>query len=102
MRINRVMPSFCLFLLFTTLSYGADPAMFRGNPQHSGVYAATGISAFNGVKWKFHTGGMMIGSPTLADGTVYAGSADGNFYAVDAGSGVLKWKFEVRSRIPAT
>ena len=29
----------------------------------------------------------------VANGIVYFGAYDGNFYALDAASGVLKWKF---------
>jgi outer membrane protein assembly factor BamB len=32
-------------------------------------------------------------SPAVARGKVYFGSGDGNVYAVDAGTGVLQWKF---------
>src|SRR5581483_8673426 len=76
-----------------------DVAMFRGGLQHLGVYEAAGVPKLGGLKWKFHTGGMLIGSPTVMDGTVYVGSTDGNFYAIDAESGTQKWKFEVKSRI---
>jgi outer membrane protein assembly factor BamB len=33
---------------------------------------------------------------------VYVGSDDGNFYAIDAGSGAQKWKFAAKSRVPST
>jgi outer membrane protein assembly factor BamB len=66
--------------------FGQD-VMFRGNAQHSGVYDAVGVAKFGRVKWSFHTGGMVIGSPTVTGGVVYVGSDDGNFYAIDAGSG---------------
>ena len=35
----------------------------------------------------------MASSPAVAGGVIYFGSYDGNFYAVDAGTGQLKWKF---------
>jgi len=76
--------------------------MFRGNPQHTGVFDAAGVPKLSGMKWKFHTAGMVIGSPVVVGGRVYFGSDDGNFYAVDAESGAQKWKFEARSRIPST
>ena len=76
--------------------------MFRVDARHSGVYEATGVVKFSRVKWSFHTGGMVVGSPTVADRVVYAGSDDGNFYAIDAGSGVQKWKFAAKSRVPST
>lgn len=53
-------------------------------------------------KWKFHTGGMLIGSPTVSNGRIYFGSTDGNLYAVDAESGAQRWKFDAKSRIPSS
>ena len=45
--------------------------MFRGNPQHTGVYESAGVPKFSKVKWSFHTGGKMIGSPAVVDRTAY-------------------------------
>ncbi len=73
--------------------------MFRGNPQHTGVYAAAGIAQFDKVKWKFHTNGRVISSPAIANGLAYVGSADGNLYAVDLESGTQKWKFPTKVRV---
>jgi eukaryotic-like serine/threonine-protein kinase len=76
------------------------------------VEAATGQQ-----KWKFSTAGehrytaahlhgaepaaeampdpfdLYLSSPSVWNGTVYFGSGDGNVYAVEAGTGALKWKF---------
>ncbi len=70
------------------------------------------------VKWKFATAGerrfeakglhgllpanqtiadpydVFLSSPVVAQGAVYFGSGDSNFYAVDAGTGELRWKFK--------
>ncbi len=77
------------------------------------VEAATGK-----LKWKFNTEGerrfaakhihgtepaaelmpdpfdFYLSSAVVADGLVYFGSGDTNIYALDAGSGSLKWKFK--------
>jgi len=69
------------------------------------------------TKWKFKTGGerrfeakgihgqlprtqtfpdiydVYLSSPVVADGAVYFGSGDGHFYALDAQTGALRWKF---------
>jgi len=90
-----------LFLLSLPV-LGADDAMFRGNPQHSGVYDATGVSHFSKVKWKFRTDGAVISSPAVANGTVYVGSSDHNLYAVDLEAGTLKWKFKTEGRVTSS
>jgi outer membrane protein assembly factor BamB len=91
-----------IFLLCCLPLFGEDAPMFRGNSRHTGVYEAAGVAKFKKVKWKFHTGGMVIGSPVVAQGLIYVGSTDGNLYALNAESGRLKWKFEAKSRIPST
>jgi FOG: WD40-like repeat len=102
MRYKLVFQSCMVLLVSCALAGAEDAAMFRGNTQHSGVYEMPGAKTLTGLKWKFHTGGMVIGSPVATGGTVYVGSTDGNFYAVDAESGQQKWKFEAKSRIPST
>jgi len=76
--------------------------MFRGNPEHSGIYHAFGVPIFNRVRWKFHTNGYVFSSPAVVDGVVYFGSTDHNFYAVHLADGRLKWKMETGSRITSS
>ena len=38
----------------------------------------------------------MHSSPAVANGLVYAGSIDGNFYAVDTATGQAKWTFATK------
>ena len=90
------------FLLYCLPSVAEDPWMFRGNPAHSGVYEGAGVPRFSGLQWKFHTGGMVVGSPAVTGGKVYFGSTDGNLYAVSSESGALQWKFDAKSRIPSS
>ena len=55
----------------------AEPlAVFRADLAHTGVYSSPALPAFHGVKWKLHTGGPVISSPSILDGTVYVGSSD--------------------------
>jgi eukaryotic-like serine/threonine-protein kinase len=79
-----------------------------------------------GTKWKFATSGerrfeakgldgiepknqtiadpfdIFLSSPVVANGTVYFGSGDTNFYAVDAATGKLRWKFKAGDVIHAS
>ncbi len=67
----------------------------------------TGNSPEKGTKpplkllWKFATRGEVKGSLVVAGGTVYFGSLDHKFYALDAKTGAVKWVFyadaEIRS-----
>jgi len=45
---------------------------------------------------------IFLSSPVVARGTVYFGSGDGNVYALDAVSGVLKWKFRTGDVVHAS
>jgi outer membrane protein assembly factor BamB len=46
-------------------------------------------------KWSFPTGDAVTAEPIVVAGTVYVGSWDGHFYALDAVHGALRWKFTV-------
>jgi len=76
--------------------------MFRGGPEHSGIYDGEGVPALSAVKWKFRTGGRVISSPVVAGGTLYVGSNDSNLYAIDAESGTEKWRFKTGSRVTSS
>jgi eukaryotic-like serine/threonine-protein kinase len=102
MRFTQVLQGLVLLAVGSVVSLAQDAAMFRGNPRHTGVYEAAGVSKFNDVKWKFHTGGMVIGSPAVVGGLVYVGGTDGNLYALDAETGTAKWKFDAKSRLTAS
>ena len=101
LRVASILLVLVLVLLCLS-ALGEDAWMFRGDAAHGGVYSGAGIAKLSGVQWKFHTDGMLIGSPSVSDGKVYFGSTDGNLYAVDARSGALRWKFEAKSRIPSS
>jgi len=45
------------------------------------------------IKWQYKTGGKIYASPLVIDDTVYFGSWDKNFYAVDLLTGKPKWKY---------
>ncbi len=76
--------------------------MFRGNPQHTGVYDSTGVPVFHNVKWKFHTAGFVISTPVIDASTTYLGSTDANLYAVNLATGDQKWKFATEARITSS
>jgi outer membrane protein assembly factor BamB len=93
-----VLPSLLAVLWFTAAP-SQDVPMFRGNLAHTGVYNADGAPSLSGVQWKFHTGGLIISSPAIANGLAYVGSTDGYLYAIDLKSGAMRWKFETKARV---
>jgi outer membrane protein assembly factor BamB len=70
---------------------GVDGMMFRGNPQHTGVYQATFLPQRGELAWSFKTDGLTWTSPALADGLVYFSSND-YLYALDSQTGQTKWQ----------
>jgi len=47
------------------------------------------------VRWQFLAGDIVAGSPAIgADGTVYVGSWNGKFYALDGATGANRWEFQ--------
>ncbi|MFH1225911.1 MAG: PQQ-binding-like beta-propeller repeat protein [bacterium] len=76
----------------------SDWPMFRHDAKHTGRSIYLGPET-PGLLWKFKTDNGVFSSPTLGpDGTVYVGSEDGNFYALNL-DGSLKWKFETPKEI---
>jgi outer membrane protein assembly factor BamB len=92
-----------LLVLFIVCSPAfAQEAMFRGNPQHTGVYNGTPLSKFSKIKWQFRTGAQVLSSPAIVNGTVYIGSSDHFLYALEAANGSLQWKFKTQGRITSS
>jgi outer membrane protein assembly factor BamB len=106
----------------------SSPAVFQGRVYFASydgnIYS---VDAKSGAKvWKFATEGehrftgkhlhgsdpaaesmpdpfdFYLSSPSVAEGTVYVGSGDGNVYALDAASGELRWKFHTGNVVHAS
>jgi len=74
------------------------PRMFRGGPDHTGVYTSPSPT-LSTVAWKFKTAGRVISSPAVAGNSVYVGSTDGQLYAIDRQAGTLRWKFATKGPV---
>jgi len=54
-------------------------------------------------RWTFQTAGAVHGTPAVVNGVVYAGDANGNFYALQASNGKVIWKREGANKLtPST
>jgi polyvinyl alcohol dehydrogenase (cytochrome) len=54
------------------------------------------------VAWFFKTGDAVTATPTVVDGTVYVGSWDDTFYALDLETGQVRWKFKLKAQNAVT
>ena len=79
-----------------------DVAEFRVNNIHSGFFPGKGIDKPDGFSWIFKTGGPVRSTPAVFNGTVFFGSSDGCFYAVDLNSGREKWKFDTGGAVQSS
>ncbi|HEY7031871.1 MAG TPA: PQQ-binding-like beta-propeller repeat protein [Thermomicrobiales bacterium] len=66
--------------------------MFRGGAARTGEQPGPGPHGRPTTRWTFTTGGRALGSPSVADGIVYAGADDGVLHALDARTGVERWR----------
>ena len=54
------------------------------------------------LRWKFSVGGAIESEPIVADGIVYFGANDGNFYALNATTGALLWQYAMSGWVQAS
>ena len=74
------------------LQAGSPWPMFHQNDLHTG--RGVGSGAPGTLQWTFATGAFVYSPPVIgADGTIYVGSVDDNFYAINGADGSKKWKF---------
>ena len=53
------------------------------------------------LDWKFTTTDYVLASPLIQNNTVFIGDQSGVFFAIDAGSGMVKWRVETGGSIQA-
>jgi outer membrane protein assembly factor BamB len=91
-----------VFLLAVASPVFAQDAMFRGNPEHTGVNEGAGVPKFTGVKWQFHTRGQVHSTPAIVGDSLYFGSSDHCLYALGLATGEQKWKFKTEGRVTSS
>jgi outer membrane protein assembly factor BamB len=79
----------------------AQSSMFRGTPDHRGVYDSP-APTLGTLGWKFKTAGRVLSSPAVIGDVVYVGSTDGSLYAVNRSDGTERWKFTTRGPIASS
>ncbi|MBV8491642.1 MAG: PQQ-binding-like beta-propeller repeat protein, partial [Candidatus Eremiobacteraeota bacterium] len=63
---------------------------FRSGPDNNAV-----VGGKMEASWHLETGGQISSSPALVDGVLYVGNNAGRFYAIDPGSGRVRWTYRV-------
>jgi polyvinyl alcohol dehydrogenase (cytochrome) len=78
---------------------GDDWPMYGSDLHHTFARTDSQITAANAASlqplWSFPTDDAVSASPTIVGGVVYVGGWDGYFYALDARTGALRWRFAV-------
>jgi outer membrane protein assembly factor BamB len=90
-----------LLLSAGTARASSEPAMFRGGPQHLGVYESA-APEMHGVKWRFYVKTKFISSPTVSDGVVYVGGVNRTVYALKAEDGSILWRFRTQGAVTSS
>lgn len=105
MRKTVEMASIVFGLLLTSFHSFAEESwpMYGRNLRHTftNEHSLINPSSVLSLKpvWDFATEDVVTASPSVVDGVVYVGAWDGYFYALDAQSGALIWKFAVDCQI---
>ena len=97
----------CLLTLACTVCSANEALspMFRGGPALTGAAQGTVVANLEGVRFIFKAGGAIRSTPALRENSLYFGSNDSNVYAIDAGTGVERWRFKTGGAVtssPAT
>ena len=79
-------------------SKGQDWPMFRKCPKHTG-YTSELVEPPLYLQWQYETDGPIISSPAIVGSTVYIGSMDSCFYAINTETHTLKWRYKTERRI---
>jgi outer membrane protein assembly factor BamB len=92
----------CLVIILSACSGNSDWLQFRGEGGRGA--SSSVITPPLGIRWKIklQSGDEKIDNlnpPVVYGDTIYFGSADGNFYALDAQSGYMRWVYKSGAEI---
>jgi polyvinyl alcohol dehydrogenase (cytochrome) len=80
--------------------WGFDPANTRYVDSRASGLSAANIARLR-LKWSFGVKGAirMASQPALGGGAIYIGGQDGSVYALEQGSGCLRWQFHAPAEV---
>lgn len=99
----KVILTLTALLILSVNLFSQDWPKFRRDNSNSGRSPETGISSTNvaslKVRWTFSTGSLISAQPSVATvggiRTVYIGSGNGKFWALNATTGAKRWSFTI-------
>src|SRR5437763_14444555 len=82
--------------------YSADwPTLLKDNARRGGE-AQGAVHAPERALWQYRAGGSARSSPILFEGAVFVTSVHGVLHAIDAATGLAKWKFRAEAQVHST
>ena len=90
-----------ILVALCTSAASSQATMFRGGPEHLGVYNSAAPS-LTSLVWKFKTNGRVLSSPAVVGDVVYIASTDGSLYALNRADGTQRWKFDSKGPIASS
>jgi outer membrane protein assembly factor BamB len=90
-----------ILVALCTSAASSQSTMFRGGPEHLGVYNSAAPS-LTSLVWKFKTNGRVLSSPAVVGDAVYIASTDGSLYALNRADGTQRWKFDSKGPIASS
>jgi len=85
----------CLFNVNSTKGHWALTdwwSSFHHDPSNTG-HSISAAPLTNQTIWNYTTGDLVVSSPAVANGVVFAGSSDNNVYALNASDGSSVWNY---------
>jgi outer membrane protein assembly factor BamB len=83
--LKKVVGAYIFLILITSSSF----------PQSS-------ESSLEEMHWVVETGGPVYASPVISEGSLYIGSTDSVFYAIEVGSGKVLWRYHAGNTIQSS
>ena len=95
----------CVLIGMAAAALAADTgtvAMFRGGPEHRGVYETSMGERPVGMAWMVRTEGPVRSTPLVVDGEVFVGSGDGGLYSIDRRDGAVRWRYDAGAAVASS
>ena len=95
-----LLPIILLFFVFReSLAVSAPTGLQETNLLTAGRYNKPFSGGLENILWKYKTGGKISAQPIVHEKTLYLGSEDGIFSAINTDDGEIKWNIKLKGQI---